>query len=415
MHIEKYQACAQGRMLGHYERVFEVEYGFRRENIDPERTALNYNLGPERVGVSQSAFVKARIESLNLPRKPRKDAVRFCDAVLTLPVTFPEGRAREFFEESYAFLAERFGADNVVSAFVHMDEARPHMHFCWVPVTEDGRLSAKDVLCRSQLKTLHGDLKAWLEPRLGVPCDVLLDESQKAKKELSRLPQEDYKAARAEVAETEKRLEGVRRAEAAAKAAGRGALGTVGQLATVGVGQARVRRAEDEEEGLRAQVEELERAVRDAERRAEEETRELRELGERAERAAEEARRVDAGLRGLGERWRKARERNRVLEGELTPFSEAVYRVEQVASAALYQIKRLLGAFGNRYPKDLPLTEYMRESLEEEGAVEYQGDFSKLPRPSWIRPFSDDLQEPPEPSRYYDGPSLGGGSRGRHR
>lgn len=408
MHVEKYQACAQGRMLGHYERSFELEYGYRRENIDPERTHLNYNLGPERVGVGQSAFVKARIESLNLPRRPRKDAVRFCDAVLTLPVTFPEARSREFFEESYRFLAERFGAENVVSAYVHLDEARPHMHFCWVPVTEDGRLSAKDVLSRRQLKTLHGDLKAFLEPRLGVPCDVLLDESQKAEKELSRLPQEDYKAARAEIEETQARLEGVRQERAAARAAGRGALGTVGELARVGTGRARVCKAQEEEGRLRAEVEELERAVRDAEHRAGAEAQELRELGERAARQTRE-------LGELGERERKAGERHRVLQRECDELDAGIGRLLRAAFAAIERIRELICSMPHRYyPRGLDLCPRVREFLEDDlGAQEYfDDDFSLLrPPPREDSPRRDFYGY----GRDLGGPSLGGGSRGRHR
>ena len=33
-----------------------------------------------------------------------------------------------------------------ISAVVHMDEKTPHMHLCFVPLTEDGRLSAKDIM-----------------------------------------------------------------------------------------------------------------------------------------------------------------------------------------------------------------------------------------------------------------------------
>ena len=33
-----------------------------------------------------------------------------------------------------------------VSAVVHMDEKTPHMHLCFVPLTEDGRLCAKEII-----------------------------------------------------------------------------------------------------------------------------------------------------------------------------------------------------------------------------------------------------------------------------
>ena len=53
---------------------------------------------------------------------------------------------RRFFEESKAFLTEFVGAENVDSAMVHMDEKTPHLHLCFVPLTKDKRLSAKEIL-----------------------------------------------------------------------------------------------------------------------------------------------------------------------------------------------------------------------------------------------------------------------------
>ena len=39
--------------------------------------------------------------------------------------------------------AERF---SVISAVVHLDEKNPHMHLCFVPLTEDKRLCAKEIV-----------------------------------------------------------------------------------------------------------------------------------------------------------------------------------------------------------------------------------------------------------------------------
>ena len=38
------------------------------------------------------------------------------------------------------------GEENIISAVVHMDEKTPHLHLCFVPLTKDGRLSAKEIL-----------------------------------------------------------------------------------------------------------------------------------------------------------------------------------------------------------------------------------------------------------------------------
>ena len=38
--------------------------------------------------------------------------------------------------------------ENIVRFTLHMDERTPHIHWVFVPITEDGRLSAKEILSR---------------------------------------------------------------------------------------------------------------------------------------------------------------------------------------------------------------------------------------------------------------------------
>ena len=222
-HVEKFQAAALGRVCDHFERRAELDHGYRRENIDNERSWLNYNLAPQR-SVSQVEFINDRIDSLNLKRRPRKDAVRMCDCVITMPRSFDPGRQREFFNAAYAFLSQRYGAENVVSAWVHRDESMPHMHFAWVPVTQDGRLSAKSVVNRLDLKTLHPDMQVSMETALGCKVEIILDPEKAGEKQLSALNQSEYVAAKAELARIEgeiaaahERLEGVQQREQAAR------------------------------------------------------------------------------------------------------------------------------------------------------------------------------------------------------
>lgn len=222
-HVEKFQAAALGRVCDHFERRAELDHGYERENIDNSRSWLNYNLAPQR-SVSQVEFINERIGTLNLKRRPRKDAVRMCDCVITMPRSFDPSRQREFFNAAYAFLAQRYGAENVVSAWVHRDETQPHMHFAWVPVTQDGRLSAKSVVSRLDLKTLHPDMQVAMETALGCKVEIILDPEKAGEKQLSALNQSEYVAAKAELARIEgeiaaanERLEGVQQREQAAR------------------------------------------------------------------------------------------------------------------------------------------------------------------------------------------------------
>ncbi|OWW09712.1 mob protein, partial [Bacillus sp. MB353a] len=76
------------------------------------------------------------------------------------------------FEKTYEFLANRYGGEkNVLSANVHNDETRPHMHFAFIPVVWDKKklrekVSAKEVLTRKELKTFHQDLDKFLKKEI---------------------------------------------------------------------------------------------------------------------------------------------------------------------------------------------------------------------------------------------------------
>lgn len=319
-HVAKYQASACGGMCAHYDREPERERGYRRENIDPARTALNYNLAPAREG-GQVAFIKQRIASLGLKRAPRKDAVRMCDCVVTMPKTLDPARGREFFERAYGFLCERYGAANVVSAYVHMDETRPHMHFAWVPVTKDGRLSAKDVVSRKDLRTLHGDMQRSLEESMGCRVDVLLDPEQQGEKQLSHLGQAEYRAACDEAA---------RATERAAAA------------------EERADRAESAQRAAEDRLECLQRGVSDAESLAQAGLGEVRRVaresgwsGERERRAREENQRLRARAEALEGEGRELGGRIEALEGEQAGAPGELERLGEQVGRARLEVQRL--------------------------------------------------------------------------
>ena len=53
---------------------------------------------------------------------------------------------RRYFEEALRFFEQYQSRETIISAVVHMDEKTPHMHLSFVPLTADGRLSAKDIV-----------------------------------------------------------------------------------------------------------------------------------------------------------------------------------------------------------------------------------------------------------------------------
>ncbi|HDH6959697.1 TPA: plasmid recombination protein [Staphylococcus aureus] len=54
-------------------------------------------------------------------------------------------------------MEEEYGKENLLYATVHMDEITPHMHYGVIPITKDGRLSAKEVVGNKKALTEFQD------------------------------------------------------------------------------------------------------------------------------------------------------------------------------------------------------------------------------------------------------------------
>lgn len=180
-HVTKFTMAAVGNMTNHYSREADDMKPRKNINIDRSKTHLNYNLAPER-NVSQVEFIRQRLHEVKCQK--RSDVKVMCDWVITAPKDLPADKEQQFFQSSYNFLQKKYGAENVVSAYVHKDETTPHLHFAFVPVTLDkkkgfAKVSAKEVLSRSALQSFHKDLQKHLEKDLGCRVNVL-NEATKA-------------------------------------------------------------------------------------------------------------------------------------------------------------------------------------------------------------------------------------------
>ena len=165
LHMDKFKKEAVRGIQSHNNRERESH---SNPDINYERSALNYDLH-ESAAANYSETIQNRIDDLLLVKAVRKDAVHMCGLIVSSDREFfwkigPE-ETRRFFEESKSFLAEFVGAENVISAMVHLDEKTPHMHFLHVPVTQDGRLNAKSIYTRESLKKLQTELPKYLQSR----------------------------------------------------------------------------------------------------------------------------------------------------------------------------------------------------------------------------------------------------------
>ena len=131
-------------MEAHHERKKE-KYA-SNPDIDTERSKYNFHIIQAEKSYKQES--DGRIVEAGC--KTRKDSVRFVDTLITASPDFFKGKKREeiktFFKTAVDFLSKKIGKDNIFTAVVHIDEKTPHMHLCFTPITEDGRLSAKEII-----------------------------------------------------------------------------------------------------------------------------------------------------------------------------------------------------------------------------------------------------------------------------
>lgn len=208
-HMTKFTRGAVRGIQVHNER--EKDHSNTNPDIDYTRTAENYNLHLDELRrqsqqmhadqVNYHRAISERIKQLQLPRAVRADAVVMCGFVVTSDTAFfnklnPE-QQREFFKQSYDALAVRYGKENIVSAAVHMDEKTPHMHVELVPVTREGKLSAKALFDRTEMRQLQSYMHGTVGEKWGLERGV---EGSKAK---------HVETARMKLQDAEKQLQGI--------------------------------------------------------------------------------------------------------------------------------------------------------------------------------------------------------------
>ena len=167
----------------HHTERFDAERKHRNKMIDPEKSKDNINLRPDLEGSYQERFENI-VNSDRYKGRRKKDGTPVIAengknaAVKMVQVTVNIGRADEngkriddlsddeitdlLKNDVYPMMRDWFGGDaNVIGAAIHRDESKPHLHLDIVPLTEDGKLSAKKMLGNENNMRFHQ--KEWLE------------------------------------------------------------------------------------------------------------------------------------------------------------------------------------------------------------------------------------------------------------
>ena len=188
-HYEKYHISDVKKLLEHDNRTNTDE----RENVDKTRSHLNYNLHDIK---EEYKFFRDKLEFVkNNGGTVRADSVVMVSEIVTLPEDFPENEelVKQFFIGVYNLAIKNHGKENIISAWVHCDEAKkkdndklnkPHIHIKFVPVlkvkkkykngTEKERLAlnANKIITPEFLGKHHEELDSFLEDWLGFKTSV---------------------------------------------------------------------------------------------------------------------------------------------------------------------------------------------------------------------------------------------------
>ena len=164
--------------------------GIQKENT---RTATEYN---NRVAPGMDIFNVTLKESNNWLQdinreiqaagaKARSNSVMALDTIYTASPEFFQERTNvendRFFRDCLKFHESHFG--HIISAVVHYDETTPHLHVISVPLTKDGRLSAREIVGnRANLSRMQTEFFEQVGRGYGLERGVQMDGQEKKKR-----------------------------------------------------------------------------------------------------------------------------------------------------------------------------------------------------------------------------------------
>ena len=144
LRFAKYKGPEIGHIESHNERTKE-KYA-SNPDVDTSRSHLNFHLvTPQR---KYRAEAEKQIAAAGC--RTRSDSVRVVEALVTASPEFFKGKKKAeikaYFTVALDFIQKHQSKDTIISAVGHRDEKTPHMHLCFVPLTKDKRLSAKEIV-----------------------------------------------------------------------------------------------------------------------------------------------------------------------------------------------------------------------------------------------------------------------------
>lgn len=197
--------------------------GIQKENT---RTATEYN---NKVAPGMDIFNVTLKESNNWLQdinneikaagaKTRSNSVLALDTIYTASPDFFQEKTNQqnddFFKDCLQFHQEHFG--HIISAVVHYDETTPHLHVVSVPLTNDGRLSARDVIGnKAKMSKTQDEFFEKVGKGYGLERGVHMDGQEK--KEHISAQEHELREIKQKIAREQEKLEAIEHSEESAR------------------------------------------------------------------------------------------------------------------------------------------------------------------------------------------------------
>ena len=165
LHIKKKKRQQMNAQQKHDERDDEKykKQKHKNKNIDKSRTHLNKVLHRED-GTYVERFDRVIEEKYKGKQKVRSNAVTMVEITINLGggiAERPMEEQNEVLTNMYEYLKDKY--PEVIGAVIHNDETNPGLHMSIVPLTSDGRLSAKEIFSRGKLRYLQKDSLEYIQ------------------------------------------------------------------------------------------------------------------------------------------------------------------------------------------------------------------------------------------------------------
>lgn len=172
-HAEKGK-ISSGGIGAHIDRAKGFEHTYR--HADPKLAHLNrsFEINAHCSKLLHVAVADRIGEGYTGKKAIRKDAVRYQTHVLTGShedmhrIFSNPDTADAWIKANMQFMADEFGRENIVRFVLHRDEKTPHLHVVTVPLTQDGRLSAKEIMGNRKAMQLRQDRYAQAMQAFGL-------------------------------------------------------------------------------------------------------------------------------------------------------------------------------------------------------------------------------------------------------